>query len=195
MFAGAHGAANGLDALLDAAKQIAHGPLGQTIQIELIGDGPEKKRLQQRAVEENITNVNFRQPVAKHEIYNVLKSADAFLMVLEDSPVFHWGVSPNKLFDYLSVGRPVIFNISTNTNLVQEAKAGITVKPGDPKALAEGIERLARLPLDERIAMGRRGREYVERHHDQRILGERLERILMGARRAATRTVLLSNAA
>jgi len=181
LYAGAHGAANGLDLLLDAAKLIANGPLADSIEIELIGEGPEKQRLQRRATDEGIANISFRPTVSKQAIYGVLQTADAFLMLLEDSPVFKWGVSPNKLFDYMAMARPVLFSVSTDLNPIREAQAGVTIPPGDALTLATGIEQLAQLPQAERDAMGKRGRDYVEQHHDLRLLGNRLETILKTA--------------
>ena len=180
MYAGAHGAANGLDLLLDAAKRIAKGPLAERVEIELIGEGPEKRRLEQRAADEGIANVRFRPTVSKQEIYDVLQTADAFLMLLEDSPVFQWGVSPNKLFDYMAMARPVLFSVSTDLNPIREARSGVTIAPGCAGLLAAGIEGLVRLPQAERDSMGRRGRAYVEQHHDLQLLGDRLEQILLG---------------
>jgi lipopolysaccharide/colanic/teichoic acid biosynthesis glycosyltransferase/glycosyltransferase involved in cell wall biosynthesis len=181
VFAGSHGAANGLDQLLDAAKLLQSRDAGDCIRIQLVGDGPEKPRLQQRVIVEGIRNVDFLPPVPKQQVYNVFAAADACLMLLEDSPVFRWGISPNKLFDYMASSRPVVFSVSTNFNPISQAKAGITVRPGDVDALADGIEQLANTPLAERQAMGIRGREYVERHHDFRALGDKLERVLVGA--------------
>ncbi len=179
MFAGSHGAANGLDQLLDAAKLIQGRPIGDRIRIRLLGDGPEKSRLQRRATNEGIGIVEFLPPVTKHEVYHVLAAADACLMLLEDSAVFRWGISPNKLFDYLACARPVLFSVSTDFNPIDQAQAGITVKPGNVRALADGIEQLAQLPIEERHAMGERGRAYVEAHHNFSALGVRLEQLLV----------------
>lgn len=194
VFAGSHGAANGLDQLLDAAKLLQGRDTGDCIRLQLVGDGPEKPRLQQRTVTEEIRNVDFLPPVPKQQIYNVLAAADACLMLLEDSPVFRWGISPNKLFDYMASSRPVVFSVSTNFNPISEAKAGITVRPGDVDALADGIEQMANTPLAERQAMGVRGREYVERHHNFRALGDKLERVLTGAIEESKHRAATSNA-
>ena len=80
MYAGAHGAANGLDDLLDAAKLLEQRAVRDRIRIELVGDGPEKQRLQLRVRDEEIGLVCFRDSLPKHEIYSTLQEADAFLM-------------------------------------------------------------------------------------------------------------------
>src|SRR6185312_2441411 len=93
--AGAHGPANGLDAVLDAAALLRD----HAIRIVLVGDGPAKAGLQTRATREQLPNVEFRDPVPKAAMPDLLASAHAGLMVLRDAPLFAFGVSPNKLFD------------------------------------------------------------------------------------------------
>lgn len=182
MYAGAHGLANGLDVLLDAAARLqGEGWDRDRLVFRLVGDGPEKERLQSRAREEGIANVAFDDPVPKEEIYGRLAEADAFFMHLQDSPVFRWGVSPNKLFDYMASARPVVFAIGTDVNPVDRSGCGITVPPEDAGRLAAAVTRLAGLPAEERWRMGLRGRRYVERHHSLSRLVENLEATLESA--------------
>ena len=74
----------------------------------LVGDGPVKAALQQQANEQGLDNVEFRDPVPKPKLMELLQTADAGLMVLKESLLFSFGVSPNKLFDYLAASTPVI---------------------------------------------------------------------------------------
>ena len=181
MFAGAHGAANGLDDVLSAAEVLqkaSDDPVAGRIRFKLVGDGREKTRLMKRAQELGLNNVEFAPPVPKHQVYATLQEADAFLMVLENSPVFRWGISPNKLWDYLACARPVIFSVSTPFNPIEDARAGVTATPGDPRSLAGAIRQLAALPLSERQAMGRRGRLHVEQHHSFVSLASQLEDVM-----------------
>ena len=99
-------------------------------------------------------------------------------MVLRDSPVFRWGISPNKLFDYLLAARPVLFGVNTPVNPVKESEAGWTIPSEDAPALAAAVRDLLDTPPDERAAMGARGRAYVETHHDMRGLAGRLAEVL-----------------
>jgi glycosyltransferase involved in cell wall biosynthesis len=181
MYAGAHGLANGLDTVLDAAALLQQRGWGSRVRIRLVGDGPEKPRLQERARREGLVNVQFDEPVPKTQVFSVLQEADAFLMVLKNSPVFRHGVSPNKLYDYMASARPVVFSVDSPNNPVQSENAGISVPPGDAQAMAEAIAELADMPLELRWQMGLRGRAYVARHHDFRMLGDRLAAILSEA--------------
>lgn len=181
MYAGAHGLANGLDTVIDTAKLIQQRGLGDKIQITLIGDGPEKLRLVQRVDSESINCVQFLDLVTRHEVYKIMQTADAFIMVLLDSPVFRWGVSPNKLFDYMISTRPVLFAVNSPYNPVKSANAGLTVPAENPEALADAIIKLSMLSSEELWNMGLRGRRYVEGHHDYAILAKQLEDVLAEA--------------
>ena len=178
LYAGAIGQANGLGAVLDAAALLS--ARASAIRIEIMGQGPERARLEAQAVERGLGNVRFRDAVPKSAVHDALAGADAFLMILTDSPVFRHGVSPNKLFDYMAAGRPVVFAVNTPIDPVAEAGAGFRADPSSPESLAAAMERVARLPVEERAAMGMRGRRYVEAHHDVEELAKRFGRALDG---------------
>lgn len=155
-YAGSHGIANGLFAVVETAHRLqlnGH----RHIEFNLIGDGPLKPALQKRAQELKLENLNFMNSVPKTEIYKTLKNADAFLMPLRKANVFRWGVSPNKLFDYLALKRPLIYSIDSSFNPAIQANCGISVPPENPAALADGVLRLAALSADERAQMAERG--------------------------------------
>lgn len=173
IYAGAHGLANGLETVLDAAVLMQREQC--PVKFVLIGDGPLKQQLVARAQRENIANVEFLPAVAKSEIHGVLAQANAFVLPLKSGSVFQHGVSPNKLFDYMAAGRPVIFAVDAPNNPVRDALAGLTVPPESPEALAAAVDRLRAMDRAERVAMGQRARAYVECHHDLRRLAGRLE--------------------
>lgn len=184
VYAGAHGMANGLDCLLDAARLLLEEG-GSSIRIRLIGDGPEKNRLRRRVVSEGLTNVELGAPVPKVRVYAELAAADAFAIPLRDSSLYVAGFSQNKLWDYMASGRPVIASGGGSYSPVREAEAGIEVAPGSAADLAAAMRTLAATPLAARSAMGARGRAYVEEHHDVRRLARRYEGVLEDARGTA----------
>ena len=184
MYAGSHGLANNLDVALEAAAILQNRGLSELVEFRFIGEGPEKARLVERAKSLNLVNVSFEDPVPKKQIYEKLSLADVLLLILKDGPLFRFGVSPNKLFDYMAVGRPVIFAARAPRNPVEEAGAGIVVPPDDPKALADAVYNLANLSWEERWTMGLRGREYLEKHHSVERLVDRLEETLFSSLKA-----------
>lgn len=177
MYLGAHGQANALDVLLEAAK-IVQDRGSHEIRFVLVGDGPEKPGLMTLAQELGLSNVEFREPVPKTEVPKTLHEADATVFILKDLPLYRYGISLNKLFDYLAASKPLIVGGSPKNNPVEEADCGLTVPLRDPQALAEAVIKLYQMPEEERKAMGRRGREYVEKYHDIAKLAERLEEVL-----------------
>ncbi|HBE44902.1 MAG TPA: glycosyltransferase WbuB [Deltaproteobacteria bacterium] len=184
LYAGAHGIANGLDTLLNSARILKEkGYSG--ISIELVGDGPEKQRLMKRTLEEGLDNVSFRDPVKKDKIPKVLSEADVLFFNLLAKDTFKYGISSNKLFDYLSSGRPVIFASNASNNPVEEAKAGITVPPENPEAIAEAIINLYKMNEEERFKMGNNGKKYVEKYHSIPVLVDKLETVIQEALTAA----------
>jgi len=176
VYLGAFGRANVLDDLLSAAKLLRND--SPSIQIALVGDGTEKKHLQQRVAAEGIANVVFEGPIPKGEVPVLLARADAVIALLEDSPLYRYGISLNKLFDYMAAGRPVLLAGRVAHNYVDLAECGITVPPRSPEAIADGTRRLARMSVEERDSMGSRGREYLRRHHDWDVLAARLADVL-----------------
>lgn len=179
MYAGAHGLSNTLDLVLDAAGILLREGWGPDRAIfRLVGDGPDKGRLQERAAREGLENVQFDDPVPKEEIHRVLQGADAFVRPLEDSPLYRWGASPNKVFDYMACGRPTIYGSVTESNPIAASGGGVTVPPGDSRALAEAVQALAGLPLEDRWNMGRDARTHLEEHYSLSRLAVRLESTL-----------------
>jgi len=181
MYAGAHGLANGLDSILDTATILKEQGWSERVVLRFVGDGPHKARLAQRVCEEGLDMVQLEPYVSRREIYSVLQEADTFVITLKDASLFsRYGVSPNKLFDYLASARPVIFAIDALNNPVAESGSGITIPPEDPESMAQAIIRLANMSPQERMGMGLKGRHYVESHHDYAKLADRIEMVLCG---------------
>jgi glycosyltransferase involved in cell wall biosynthesis len=179
-YLGAHGRANALDVLIRAAKIVEERGYPE-IRFILMGAGPEKPRLMALARELGLVNLEFRKPVPRSEVPDVLHEADATVCVLHDIPLYRYGISVNKLFDYLAAGKPLILAGSPSNNLVEEADCGLTCPSGNPHALAGSVIQLYQMAPEEREAMGRRGRHYVEKLHDMTKLAERLEQTLTDA--------------
>jgi glycosyltransferase involved in cell wall biosynthesis len=173
-YAGAHALANCLDVLLDAADLLRDEPITFT----LIGTGPMKRSLMDRARDRELSRVEFLDPVPKQEIYDRLADFDAFVALTDDSPLYRYGISLNKLYDYMGVGRPIVFSSGSPYDPVSLARCGVTVPPADPAALAEAFRRVASMSPEERAELGRAGRAYVLQHHDLAVLGARLAQIL-----------------
>jgi glycosyltransferase involved in cell wall biosynthesis len=174
-FVGTLGTANVLETLIDAARLLDP----DAVRVVIVGHGPERERLVARA--RDAPNVVFVGPVAKDRVPSVVARFDACYVGYRRSSLYRFGVSPNKLYDYMAAGRPVLFAADAANQPVQDADCGITVAPEDPAALADAIRALAGLSPAERERLGANGRAYVERHHAYGRLGDRLAEILAGA--------------
>jgi glycosyltransferase involved in cell wall biosynthesis len=174
LYAGAHGVSNDLEIVLKAAQQIADNP---NINIVFVGDGKDKPALMGKAVEMGLINVHFLPPVPKAEMGTALAAADACVAILKPIPLYST-VFPNKVFDYMAAGRPVILAIDgVIREVVEKAGAGIFVSPGDPEALANTIKSLANNPKL-CTELGQNGRNYVEMNYDRAKLADQLASIL-----------------
>lgn len=174
MYFGAHGIANGLENLLDAMKIVQDQVGVPDIRLRMIGDGPLKSSLMMKADALGLTNIFFEPPVSQNKIPELASQADAFVITVLNLPgLYRYGISMNKLFDYLAAEKPIVIASDAVNNPVRDAHAGFTVAPGDPAALARAIVQIAKTSLNERISMGRAGREYVELNHRYDHLAER----------------------
>ena len=168
-YAGAHGVANALGSMLDAAALSRDKPVTWL----LVGDGPEKAALQRRVAVEGLTNVVMLDAVPKAAIPALLRAMDVLYIGLQSEPLFRFGISPNKLMDYMMAERPVICAIAAGNDPVSEAGCGKSIAPEDPAALAAAVAQMCGLAPQARQQLGQAGRAYVERHHVYPVLAMR----------------------
>lgn len=175
-YAGAHGLANALDTLLDAAALARDEPITWL----LVGDGPAKAALQRRVAAEGLARVVLLDAVPKSGIPSLLAAMDVLYIGLRREPLFRFGISPNKLMDYMMAARPVVCAIDAGNDIVGEAGCGLTIAPEDPQELLAAVRRMRTTPPAERERMGQAGRRHVEQHHLYPVLAERFLRALPG---------------
>ena len=173
-YAGAHGVANALDALIEAAGQLRDYP----IDLVLVGTGTERKQLIAKAKTLELENVYFLNSIPKEVIPKWLIQMDSLYIGIKFCPLYRFGVSPNKLFDYMMSGKPIIYAISSGNDPVQEAGCGLSMTAECSGAIAEGILTLHQTTPERRLAMGHRGREYVLAKHTYPILAANFLNVL-----------------
>jgi len=181
-YVGSHGPVNGIDVLVDAARELRDRG-EEHIAFIFIGDGPEKERCEQLARDYHLANVLFWHPVPKRAVPAMLQALDVMLFCLRDIPVFKYGLSSNKLFDYLASGRPIIAACAVADNPVSASGGGICVPPESPGAVGEALLKLAALDDASRRAIGERGTRWVYQNHGTTDLAERYLAALTKARR------------
>ena len=168
-YAGSMGAPNALDTLLDAAALLLH----EDLRFVLVGSGHEQARLARRVAAEGLTNVALLAPIPKAQVPAFLARVDIAYIGWQRSPIYRFGIAPNKLMDYMMAGCAVLHSVDAGNDPVAEAGCGLTVPPGDAAVVADGLRRLAAVPADERHAMGERGRAFVRDRHTYPVLARR----------------------
>jgi len=167
-YVGTHGAANALFQLLDVAEHTQD----TNIVYLLVGSGSDKESLKEYARKRRLKNVIFEDPVPKLDVPGVLAHMDALYIGWRPLRVYQYGISPNKLFDYMASGRPIIHVVNASNDPVAVAKCGISVHPNHFARIVEAVRTLAAMPRAQRDTIGQRGREYVLTHHIYPVLAD-----------------------
>jgi glycosyltransferase involved in cell wall biosynthesis len=173
-YAGAHGIANSLHTLIDAAEKCRN----DNVVFILVGQGPEKRDLQMEVEKRGLGNVALLPAVNKTEVASLLELFDVCFIAWQRNKLYRFGISPNKLMDYMMAAKPIIHAVEAGNDPVKEAGCGISVPPEDPGAVADAIKKLAAMSEVEREQMGLRGREYVLNNHDYRVIARRFLEVL-----------------
>jgi glycosyltransferase involved in cell wall biosynthesis len=177
LYAGAHGMSNDLDVALAAVKILQDSGKTSRIRLVFLGDGKDKPMLVKSSEQMHLSNVLFLPPISKAHMPEALAGADACLAILKPLDEYKT-VYPNKVFDYMAAGRPILLAIDgVIRDVVEQAGCGLFVQPGDPQALAGAIRELA-LDREKSRRMGLAGRAYLEEHFSRSQLAARLAGIL-----------------
>ncbi|CAO3429101.1 glycosyltransferase family 4 protein [Azospirillum doebereinerae] len=168
-YAGGFNPSNAIDTILEAARLLA----GLPVSFLLVGGGSTAREIRAKAERMGLDSVHLFGPIPKPLVPRFLSEMDTLAMPWHRSPLYRFGVSPNKMFDYMLAGRPIVQSCDASNDLVAEAQCGITVAPEDPAAYAEACLHLSRLAPSERARLGENGRRFVRQHHDYRLLASR----------------------
>lgn len=182
VFTGTHGMANGLDAALDAAAELQKRGRDD-IKLVFVGQGKLKAELVSRAKKEHLVNVIFHEPVNKAKLSGLMKSADVGMQLLANIPAFYFGTSPNKFFDYISAGLPVLNNYpGWLSKMIQKYECGFSIPPEQPKLFADALEEAAE-NKEALKSMGNRARLLAESEFDRHKLADKWVDWVTGAKR------------
>ncbi len=181
VYAGAHGIANALDTILEAARWLQDKGADK-VHFLLVGEGPEKPRLVETAQRWRLNNLSLFNPVPKKAVPALLRASDIAIISLKKSDLFVYGTSPGKLSDYMMCAKPIVWAIGSANDPVADSGCGTTVPPEDPKAMAEAIMQLCDMSEEARHEMGKWGYEYVMKHYSVPVLAERLLEVMQAAK-------------
>ena len=167
---GAHGVANDLMQVVEAAK---HMQKQDDIHFVLIGDGMQKEVLKTKAMEYALQNIQFIDSIPKTEVADYIKAIDVGMAILKKTDTFKT-VYPNKVFDYMSCKKPILVTIDGITRkLIDEAKCGLYSEPENIRAFEEAIIRFEKMSNKELETLGENGYAYVKEHFDREKLADK----------------------
>lgn len=169
-YAGGHTVSYGLDTILDLAANVIS---NQQIHFVLVGKGADKDRLVKRAKELKLTNVTFLTPVPKLCVPALLKKMDVLISTSANTPLTEFGMSLNKIFDYMMSGRPILWYTKASNDIVSEANCGFTVHLGNMDVLESRLLELSQMPAKTLCEIGERGRPYIMAHYTYPKLAEK----------------------
>lgn len=165
-YVGALGMANDIPTILRAASRVKE--RAREVVFLIVGDGKERQKLEEMARREGLKNVRILGAVPKRRVPEVLAAANVVLATLMDIPMFRT-TYPNKVFDCMAAGRPIIIGIDgVIRKVVESAGGGVSVPPGDDEAIADAVITIMKDPDGSR-RMGDAARSYVEKHFDRHI--------------------------
>lgn len=173
-YTGTHGVANALEYLIEAASLLQQLPVA----IISVGEGTEKKWLQKKCREMQLDNIFFQPAISKNMIPSFLDKMDLLFIGWKKSSLYRFGISPNKLMDYMFSGKPVIHAVEAGNDMVHESGCGLSIPPEDPIAIARAIEELINLSTEDRQKIGLNGRRFVLANLSYQVLAEKLLREL-----------------
>lgn len=171
-YTGTLGVVNAIDILIEAAILLKD---NSSISFVLVGDGKEKAKLQEKVKKHHLKNVVFIDPIPKEQVQSMLSYFDACIIGGPKNNLHKWGVSPNKLFDYLYSKKPVLYSLDSGKyNPIKNSNSGISFEPGVSQELVKAILKFSTLSKVERENMGENARRHVLTHHDYSKLADKL---------------------
>ncbi len=184
-YTGAFGRVNRCD-LIARAAVIAERRMPGRVGLILVGDGPERPVIERAAA--GSPAVCIGRPIPKRWVPGLLRAVDATVVHTTFTPVYRYGISFNKLFEYMAAGRPVVFACDSAYDPVRSAGAGVSIPPDDPEGLATAFLELADASPEVRDAMGAAGRDYVSHEHSFEPLDQTLAMLVEGGLSDADRS-------
>lgn len=173
-YTGSIGIANALEELFEVAKDLRE----ENIMFNIIGDGPLKDKYINCCRENNINNVKFYNPISKDKIPAILRESEVLMTFTKNSNLYKYGISPNKLFEYLASFKPIIFSGNVYNDVVKISNCGISVEAENKEKLKEAFSKICNFSQNKREELGQNGRGYLEKNFTNKVLTNKLLKIL-----------------
>jgi len=177
IYAGTFGKNDPLEYLLQGALLLKD---HKDIHFILVGKGMEENNLKELAKNLELSNISFIPPVSKSQVQEILKLCKVCYIGWKNEKLYKYGISANKIFDYMYSGKPILHSYSGKADIVKKANCGITVEAENSVAIAEAILKLYNMKEEQRNILGKNGKEYVLKHHTYEKITDKFEEIFKG---------------
>lgn len=172
-YAGSIGITNALEVFFECVESMQQ---DKDIHFVVLGDG----ELRQSYVDRfgALPNLTFAPRVPKSQVHDFLRRCDLLYLSVHNSAIWDYGLSLNKLIDYMMAAKPIVASYSGFPSMINEAECGSFVPAGNAVALREEIRRFVGMPAEDRAATGERGRAWLLAKRDYRVLAADYLRVL-----------------
>lgn len=171
-YTGTIGVANALESFCEAARLLEE---NENIVFVIVGDGQEKQNLVYNYGD--VKNLLFIDSIAKKQVQSMLSLFDVCYIGLRRENLFKYGVSPNKLYDYMYSAKPILYAIESGKNIVDVAECGVSIESENSQEIVLAIEYLSKLNEKEREKMGENGKKYLLKYFTYDKLSQQYQKL------------------
>jgi glycosyltransferase involved in cell wall biosynthesis len=165
IYVGGLGVGNRVDCIVKAAHILKSNGIDD-ISFFIIGEGHSKEELKKYVSRYCPDIVTILSAIPRKDVPRILSQSDIGILCLNYNPIYRYGVNLHKIYDYMAAELPIIFSGKVRNNLVESAKAGISVPPASPEKIAYALVQIKNMSEDERVSMGKKGHEYLSDNFD-----------------------------
>lgn len=168
-YCGTLGRSNALQNIVEVARLLKD--THKDLFFAIVGKGPEKENLENLISKYGLNNIRIFDPIQKKQVQSFLRKSFINIITWNDSELYKYGISPNKIFDYMYAGRPILQSVIAGNDIPKESGCGITCKT-TPEEIASTLTKMLVLPETELDMMGKNGFEYVKKHYSYEVLAK-----------------------
>ena len=171
-YCGTLGRANALHNLVEVARMVKDS--NPDLFFAIVGKGPEKDNLNALITKYGLDNIRIYDAIPKPQVQSFLQLSSIIIIIIiwSDSDLYKYGISPNKIFDYMYAGKPVLQSVRAGNDIPRDSGCGITCDT-KPEEIAAALKKMLALPQAERDEMGKKGHDYVMQNHTYEVLAKR----------------------
>lgn len=175
-YCGTLGRANALHNLVEVARMVKDS--NPDLFFAIVGKGPEKDNLNALITKYGLDNIRIYDAIPKPQVQSFLQLSSIIIIIIwSDSDLYKYGISPNKIFDYMYAGKPILQSVIAGNDIPKEAKCGVTCTT-DPNEIAETLIKMLNMSEDEFKDMGKNGRDYVKANYSYDVLAKKFIEVI-----------------